>query len=200
MDVGHNMAEIIYNNSTYQTMTATIKPNMEYRGFEITTVKYVEERHPQYNYLSFMARNGDKHINAVFRDLDMRIKSEEELLSIFKNRIDSFIEEMDIIRKKAMLTKKDLDEYTKSDPKGEGFDDQDQEINVTATSLPRDSKYEKVLEEYFAKVTTLRNIDILEAVINETLKGMAKGGYTQMRCMTELGDALFTLKEQKADE
>lgn len=98
-----------------------------------------------------------------------------------------------------MITKKDLDEYTKSDPKGEGFDD-DLEINVTATSVPRDSKYGEVLEEYFAKVTTLRNIDILEAVINETLKGMAKGGYTQMRCMTELGDALFTLKEQKADE
>lgn len=33
--------------------------------------------------------------------------------------------------------------------------------DVTATSVPRDSKYGEVLEEYFAKVTTLRNIDIL---------------------------------------
>ena len=65
---------------------------MNYRGFEITKDKYIEERHPQYNYLCFNATCNKKHIYVVFRDIDMRIATEEQLLRIFIRRLDRFIE------------------------------------------------------------------------------------------------------------
>ena len=65
---------------------------MNYRGFEITKDKYIEERHPQYNYLCFNATCNKKHIYMVFRDIDMRIATEEQLLRIFIRRLDRFIE------------------------------------------------------------------------------------------------------------
>lgn len=65
---------------------------MDYRGFEITKKKYIEERHPQYNYLSFTAVCNEKYLYIVFRDIDMRIASEEQLLRIFISKLDEFIE------------------------------------------------------------------------------------------------------------
>lgn len=65
---------------------------MKYKGFEIKIEKYIEERHPQYSYLGFTARCGEKYLNAIFHDLDMRLKSEDELLKIFLKRLDNFIE------------------------------------------------------------------------------------------------------------
>lgn len=65
---------------------------MDYRGFEITKEKYIEERHPQYNYLSFTAICNEKYFYIVFRDFDMRITTEEQLLRIFIRRLDKFIE------------------------------------------------------------------------------------------------------------
>lgn len=65
---------------------------MNYRGFEITKDKYIEERHPQYNYLCFNAICNEKYLYMVFRDIDMRIATEEQLLRIFISRLDRFIE------------------------------------------------------------------------------------------------------------
>ncbi len=65
---------------------------MNYKGFEIKIAKYIEERHPQYNYLGFEARCGEKCLHAIFHDLDMRLKSEDELLKVFLKRLDNFIE------------------------------------------------------------------------------------------------------------
>ena len=65
---------------------------MNYKGFEIKIVKYIEERHPQYNYLGFEARYGKKYLHTVFHDLDMRLKPEDELLRTFLKRLDKFIE------------------------------------------------------------------------------------------------------------
>ena len=65
---------------------------MNYRGFEITKKKYIEERHPQYNYLSFTAICNEKYLYIVFRDFDMRIATEEHLLRIFISKLDEFIE------------------------------------------------------------------------------------------------------------
>lgn len=65
---------------------------MNYRGFEIIKDKYIEERHPQYNYLCFNAICNEKHLYMVFRDIDMRIATEEQLLRIFISRLDRFIE------------------------------------------------------------------------------------------------------------
>lgn len=65
---------------------------MKYKGFEITKKKYIEERHPQYNYLSFTAIYNKKYLYIVFRDIDMRIATEEQLLRIFINKLDRFIE------------------------------------------------------------------------------------------------------------
>ena len=65
---------------------------MNYRGFEITKEKYIEERHPQYNYLSFTAICNKKYLYIIFRDIDMRIATEEQLLRIFISRLDEFIE------------------------------------------------------------------------------------------------------------
>ena len=65
---------------------------MKYRGFEITKDKYIEERHPQYNYLCFNAICNKKYLYMVFRDIDMRIATEEQLLRIFISRLDRFIE------------------------------------------------------------------------------------------------------------
>lgn len=65
---------------------------MNYKGFDIKIEKYIEKRHPQYNYLGFTARCGKRYLNSIFHDLDMRLKSENELLEIFLKRLDSFIE------------------------------------------------------------------------------------------------------------
>jgi hypothetical protein len=65
---------------------------MNYKGFDIKIEKYIEKRHPQYNYLGFTARCGKRYLNSIFHDLDMRLKSEDELLEIFLKRLDSFIE------------------------------------------------------------------------------------------------------------
>ena len=65
---------------------------MNYRGFEIIKDKYIEERHPQYNYLCFNAICNEKYLYMVFRDIDMRIATEEQLLRIFISRLDRFIE------------------------------------------------------------------------------------------------------------
>ncbi len=65
---------------------------MNYKGFEIKIEEYIEKRHPQYNYLGFTARRGEKYLNAIFHDLDMRLKSKNELLEIFLKRLNSFIE------------------------------------------------------------------------------------------------------------
>ena len=65
---------------------------MKYRGFEITKDKYIEERHPQYNYLCFNAICNKKYLYMGFRDIDMIIATEEQLLRIFISRLDRFIE------------------------------------------------------------------------------------------------------------
>ena len=65
---------------------------MNYRGFEIIKDKYIEERHPQYNYLSFIAMCNKKYLYIVFRDTDMRIAIEKQLLRIFISRLNRFIE------------------------------------------------------------------------------------------------------------
>lgn len=65
---------------------------MNYRGFEIIKDKYIEERHPQYNYLSFNAICNEKYLYMIFKDIDMRIATEEQLLKIFISRFDRFIE------------------------------------------------------------------------------------------------------------
>ena len=65
---------------------------MNYKGFNITIEKYIEDRHPQYNYLGFTARYEEKYLNAIFHDLDLRLKTEDELLKIFLKRLDEFIE------------------------------------------------------------------------------------------------------------
>lgn len=65
---------------------------MNYKGFKITTEKYIEERHPQYNYLGFTARQGKKYLTAIFYDFDIRLKTEEELLKVFLEGLDRFIE------------------------------------------------------------------------------------------------------------
>ena len=80
---------------------------MEYRGFEITAGRYIDERHPQYNRLSFTAKDGQKYIDAVFHDLDTRVKSEEELMEIFMKRIDDFIE--DTTKQLTNMDKKRID-------------------------------------------------------------------------------------------
>lgn len=64
---------------------------MKYKNFEIIKNKYIEDRHPQYNYLSFIAIYNKKYLYAVFRDIDMRLSTEEQLLTVFKNSIDDFI-------------------------------------------------------------------------------------------------------------
>ena len=65
---------------------------MNYRGFEITKDKYIEERHPQYNYLCFNAICNEKYLYMAFLAIDMRIATEEQLLRIFISRLDEFIE------------------------------------------------------------------------------------------------------------
>lgn len=65
---------------------------MNYKGFEIIKNKYIEKRHPWYNYLSFIAIHNEKYLYVVFRDIDMRVNTEEELLKIFISRLDKFIE------------------------------------------------------------------------------------------------------------
>ena len=68
----------------------------DYRGFKITEEKYIEKPHPQYNYLGFKAENdAGQHIEVVFRVIDMRIKTHDELLDIFLKRVDRFINEID---------------------------------------------------------------------------------------------------------
>lgn len=64
---------------------------MKYKNFEIFKHKYIEDRHPQYNYLSFTAIYNKKYLYVVFRDIDMRLSTEEQLLTVFKNSIDDFI-------------------------------------------------------------------------------------------------------------
>lgn len=65
---------------------------MNYKGFEIIKKKYTEERHPWYNYLSFTAVCNEKYLYVVFRDIDMRTTTEEQLLKIFISRLDEFVE------------------------------------------------------------------------------------------------------------
>ena len=72
-----------------------LKPIKDYRGFIITEEQYIEEPHPQYNYLGFKAENDvGQYIEVIFRDMDMRIKTHDELLDIFLERVDQFIDEI----------------------------------------------------------------------------------------------------------
>lgn len=66
----------------------------DYKGFIITESQYVEEPHPQYNYLSFRAENDmGQYVEVVFHDGDLRVKTYDELLGIFLKHIDRFVEE-----------------------------------------------------------------------------------------------------------
>ena len=57
--------------------------------------RYIEEAHPQYNYLGFQATNNvGQYIEVAFHDIDLRIKTYHELLDIFLRRLDKFIEEI----------------------------------------------------------------------------------------------------------
>ena len=72
-----------------------LKPIKDYRGFIITEEQYVEEPYPQYNYLGFKAENDvGQCIEVVFHDIDMRIKTHDELLNIFLKGVDQFIDEI----------------------------------------------------------------------------------------------------------
>ena len=72
-----------------------LKPIKDHRGFIITEEQYVEEPHPQYNYLRFKAENDiGQYIEITFHDVDMRIKTHDELLDIFIKKLDLFIEEI----------------------------------------------------------------------------------------------------------
>ena len=67
-------------------------PKLHYKDFVITESQYIEEPHPQYNYLGFMANNSSgQHYEVIFNDLDMRIKTHNELLNIFIEGLDKFI-------------------------------------------------------------------------------------------------------------
>lgn len=69
-------------------------PIKDHKGFVVTETQYIEPTHPQYNYLGFRAENDIGHyIEIIFHDIDLRIKSHDELLSIFLRRLDEFIEE-----------------------------------------------------------------------------------------------------------
>jgi hypothetical protein len=73
----------------------TLKPIKDHRGFIITEEQYIEEPHPQYNYLGFRAKNDvGQGLEIVFHDIDMRVMTRDELLNIFLKRLDRFIEEI----------------------------------------------------------------------------------------------------------
>jgi len=68
----------------------------DYKGFIITESKYIEESHPQYNYLAFRAENIiGQYIESVFHDLDLKIKTYDELLNIFLRNLDNFISKIE---------------------------------------------------------------------------------------------------------
>lgn len=70
-------------------------PKLHYKGFAITESQYIEEPHPQYNYLGFTANNSyGQHYEVIFNDLDMRIKTHNELLNIFIEGLDKFIKKV----------------------------------------------------------------------------------------------------------
>ena len=72
-----------------------LKPVKDYCGFIITEGQYIEEPHPQYNYLGFKAENDiGQYIEVIFHDIDMRIKTHDELLDIFLKRVDQFIDDL----------------------------------------------------------------------------------------------------------
>lgn len=72
-----------------------LKSIKDYRGFIITEEQYIEESHPQYNYLGFKAENDiGQHIEVIFHDMDMRIKTHDELFDIFLKRVDQFIDDI----------------------------------------------------------------------------------------------------------
>ena len=72
-----------------------LKSIKDYRGFIITEGQYIEEPHPQYSYLGFKAENDiGQRIEVVFHDIDMRIKTHDELLDIFLKRVDQFIDSL----------------------------------------------------------------------------------------------------------
>lgn len=68
------------------------------------------------------------------------------------------------------------------------------------TNNAKDGNYRKIMEQYWDSFIVIRNMDILEAVIEETLNGMAKAGHDQMTFMTELGSATFKVKSKEDKE
>jgi peptide methionine sulfoxide reductase MsrA len=68
----------------------------DYKGFIITESKYIEESHPQYNYLAFRAENNKgQYTESVFHDLDLKMKTYDELLNIFLRNVNNFINKLE---------------------------------------------------------------------------------------------------------
>lgn len=64
-----------------------------YMGFELRKSEYMEERHPQYNYLGYSAIRGEYYIQVKYTDLEIRTIPIEILFLKFIQHLDRFISE-----------------------------------------------------------------------------------------------------------